>query len=284
LELGKASARLLERNGDDLAVLALLGPLELALDVAQVELLLRHHALQRRDVLGPVEAAEVGLELVVGQALDGVDRRERDGAADVRGKLCHHLAIAAELFRAAREVRLDLRRHGLRLHAEAVDPFGEDPRMALLVAMVDLHRTVQLALRLHLAEQALQTDHAGGLADAVLLQDERMGLRVADDLAEAVVVDVDGVLGFSHRFLLPLFGGPVAAPAVPRPRALTAPRNARSSPCNASRSIASGSSSHCRKRPSSDPTDMTARRRRRPAPGTPPRAPAPHPPRLPHTT
>src|SRR5215469_5088147 len=238
LELGKAGARLLERHGDDLAVLALLGPLELALDVAQVELLLRHHALQRLDVLGPVEAAEVGLELVVGQALDGVDCRERDDAADVRGKLCHHFAIAAELFRAAREVRLDLRRHGLGLHAEAVDPFGEDPRMALLVAMVDLHRAVQLALRLHLAEQALQTDHAGVLADAVLLQDERMGLGVANDLAEGVVVDVDGVVGFSHRLVLLLFGGPVAAPAVPR----TAPRNLRSSSCNASRSIASGSS------------------------------------------
>src|SRR5262245_31933688 len=232
-EFGKASARLLERHGDDLAVLAFLGPLELALDVAQVELLLRHHALQRLDVLGPVEAAEMGLELIVGQALDGVDRRERDDAADVRGKLCHHLAIAPELFRAAREVRLDLRRHRLGLHAEAVDPFVEDPLMALLVAMVDLHRAVQLALRLHLAEQALQTDHAGVLADAVLLQDERMGLRVADDLAEAVVVDVDRILGFSHRFVPFLFGGaaaasplpPVCVPAVPGAAGRAAPRD-----------------------------------------------------------
>src|SRR5262249_5596331 len=80
LELGEASAGLLERHGDDLAVLAFLGALELALDVAQMELLLRHHALQRRDVLAPVEAAEMGLELIVGQALDGIDRRERDDA------------------------------------------------------------------------------------------------------------------------------------------------------------------------------------------------------------
>src|SRR5262249_17140385 len=139
LELGKASARLLERHGDDLPVPALPGPLELVLAVAQVELLLRHHALQRLDVLGPVEAAEVGLELVVGQALDGVDCRERDDAADVRGKLCHHFAIAAELFRAAREVGLDLRRHGLGLDAEAVDPVAEEPRMAPPLPMVGLH-------------------------------------------------------------------------------------------------------------------------------------------------
>src|SRR5262249_9978010 len=103
LELGEAGARLLERHGDDLGVLAFLGPLELALDVAQVELLLRHHALQRLDVLGPVEAAEMGFELIVGQALDRIDGRERDDAADVRGKLCHHLAVAAELFRTVRE-------------------------------------------------------------------------------------------------------------------------------------------------------------------------------------
>src|SRR5262245_39182243 len=89
LELGEASARLLERLNDDVAVLALLHTLQLALDVAQVELLLRHDALQRRDVLAPVEAAEMGLELVVGQALDGIDRGERDDAADVRGKLLH---------------------------------------------------------------------------------------------------------------------------------------------------------------------------------------------------
>src|SRR5215471_10782755 len=83
LELGEASAGLLERHRDDLAVLAFLGALELAFDVAQMELLLRHHALQCRDVLAPVEAAEMGLELIVGQALDGIDRRERDDAADV---------------------------------------------------------------------------------------------------------------------------------------------------------------------------------------------------------
>src|SRR5262249_30743533 len=194
LELGESRARLLERRGDERPVLALLGLLQLTLDVAQVEPLLRHHALERLDVLGAIEAAEMGLELVVGQPLDDVDGREGDDAPDVLRELRHHLAVAAELLRAVREISLDLGRHGVGLDAEAVDPVGEHPRVPLLVTMVDLHRAMQLPHRLHLAEEALEADDSGVLADAVLLEDECVRLGMANDLAEAGQVEVDGVV------------------------------------------------------------------------------------------
>src|SRR5262245_43309846 len=177
-ELREALARLLERDGDERAVVAALGPLELVLDVAQVELLLRHHALEHLPVRRAIEHAEMGLELVEGEALDGVDGRERDDAAGLGRKLLEHLTGAPELLRAVREVCLDLRRHRLGLDAQPVDPVGEDLRVPLLVAMVDLHRAVQVALGLHLAEQALQADDTGVLPDAVLLQDDGVRLRM----------------------------------------------------------------------------------------------------------
>src|SRR5262245_24644973 len=219
-ELREALARLLERDGDERAVLAALGPLELVLDVAQMELLLRHHTLEHLPVRRTIEHAEMGLELVVGEALDGVDGRERDDAPGLGRELLEQLAGAPELLRAAREVRLDLGRHRLGLDAQTVDPVGEHPRVSLLVAVVDLHCAVEIALGLHLAEQPLQADDAGVLADAVLLEDEGVGLRVTDYLAEAGEVDVDGVAGvgsgFSHRPLLLWFGGPVASSTAPR--------------------------------------------------------------------
>src|SRR5262245_21427889 len=227
LELDKPCARLLERRRDEVRVLALLRPIELTLDVAQVELLLRHHALERLDVLTTVQGEQVRLELVVREPLNRIDGRERDDPPELGRHLLEQLPVPAKLLGAAREVALHLRRHGFRLDAEPVDPVGEDARVTVLVAVVDLHGTVELALRLHLAEQALQTDHAGVLADAVLLQDQRMGARMTDDFTEAGDVDVDGVvgpdLGFSHRFVLLLFGGPVASPSVPRGPAASAP-------------------------------------------------------------
>src|SRR4029453_8807945 len=258
-ELCEALARLLEGDRDERAVLAALGPLELVLDVAQMELLLRHHPLDPLAGRPPIQHAEMGLELVEGEALDGVDGSERDDAAGLGRELLEELPIAPEVLRAVREVRLDLGGHRLRLDAPGGDPVGEHLRVPLLVAMVDLHRAVEISLRLHLAEQALQADDAGVLADAVLLQDERVGLRVAHDFAEAGEVDVDRVLddplGFSHLFVLLLFGGPAAALAAPA-------RRARIPSCRSSRPTASGSSSHCRKMPSSAATVMTASRRR----------------------
>ena len=56
-------------------------PRQLGLDVAQVELLLGHHAFERGHVAGPIEREEVGLELRVGEPLDRVDRREDEDAA-----------------------------------------------------------------------------------------------------------------------------------------------------------------------------------------------------------
>src|SRR5262245_1781799 len=271
LELDEACARLLERRPDEVRVLALLRAIELALDVAQVELLLRHHALERLDVLTTVQGEQVRLELVVREPLDRIDRRERDDPSQVGRHLLEQLPVPAKLLGAAREVALHLHRHGFRLDAEPVDPVGEDARVTVLVAVVDLHGTVELALRLHLAEQALQTDHASVLADAVLLQDQRMGARMVDDFTEAGEVDVDGVVAsvLSHRFVPFLFGGPAAAPIAPRrtmARALS--RRARSSALRASRLIASGSRSHWRKIPSSAATEMTARRCRWAASGT----------------
>src|SRR5262245_49417737 len=118
-ELGEALARLLDRDGDERAVLAALGPLELVLDVAQVELLLRHHALEHLPVRRTIEDAEMGLELVEGQALDGVDGRERDDAAGLGGALLEQLAVGPALLGAVRGVRLDLGRHGVRPDAHA---------------------------------------------------------------------------------------------------------------------------------------------------------------------
>src|SRR5688572_8216661 len=83
LEDLEARARLLERDRDERAVLALHLPLELLLDVAQMELLLVDHALQDLAVLTPVEAGEVEVELVVGQPLDRVDAGEDDDAPHV---------------------------------------------------------------------------------------------------------------------------------------------------------------------------------------------------------
>src|SRR5262245_22955080 len=118
-ELREALARLLERDGDEGAVLAALGPLELVLDVAQVELLLCHHALEHLPVRRAIEDTEMGLELVVGEALDGVDGRERDDATGLGGELLEQLAVGPELLGAVREVRLDLGRHGVRPDAHA---------------------------------------------------------------------------------------------------------------------------------------------------------------------
>src|SRR4030095_377813 len=146
VELREALPRLLDCEGEEGGVLTLLRPLELVLDVAQVKLLLRHDPLERLPVLGTVEHAEVGFELVVGQALDGIDRGEGDDTPDVGRELLEELAVAAEVLRPVREVRLHLGRHRLGLDAEAVDPVREDLRMALLVAVVDLHRAVQVAL------------------------------------------------------------------------------------------------------------------------------------------
>src|SRR4029450_10266981 len=84
-ELCEALARLLEGDRDERAVLAALGALELVLDVAQMELLLRHHALEHLAVRPPIQHAEMGLELVEGEALDGVDGSERDDAAGLGG-------------------------------------------------------------------------------------------------------------------------------------------------------------------------------------------------------
>src|SRR4029450_9588032 len=222
VELREPLPSLLDCDGDERAVLALLRPVELVLDVAQVKLLLRHHALEGLAVLGAIEHAEVRLELGGGQPFDGVDSGERDDAPDVGRELLQELAIAPEVLRAVREVRLDLRGHGFRLDAETVDPVREDLGVSLLVAIMDLHRAVQVALGLHLPQQPLEADHAGVLADAVLLEDQGVRLRVADDFAEAGEVDVDRVVGarsgFSHRFLLPSFGGPRASSTPPRPR------------------------------------------------------------------
>src|SRR5262249_47623076 len=120
-------------------------------------------------------------------------------------------AVAMELLWAVREVTLDLDWHRLRLDAEAIDPVGEDARMPVLVAVVDLHRAVQLSLGLHLGEQALQADDAGVLADAVLLEDERVRARIPHDLAKPREIDVDGILLLSHRYGLPWDGAPCGA-------------------------------------------------------------------------
>src|SRR5262249_15086334 len=157
-ELREAHAGLLDRHRHDVAVFALLRAAELVLDVAQMEPLLRHHAFQRLAILAAIERAEVRLELVVRQALDGGDRGERHDPPDVRRQLLRELAVATELLRAVREEGLDLVRHRLRLDAQAIDPVGEDARVPSLVAMVDLHRLVQLAFRAHLVEQASQAD------------------------------------------------------------------------------------------------------------------------------
>src|SRR5262245_13453533 len=143
-ELREALPGLLDGDRDEPAVLTLLRPLELVLDIAQVELLLRHDAFQHLTVLATIQDAEVRFELRVGQALDGVNRRERDDAPDVGRELLEELTIAPKFLGAAREVRLHLRRHRLGLDPETVDPVGEDLGMPLLVAVVDLHRVVQI--------------------------------------------------------------------------------------------------------------------------------------------
>src|SRR5262245_33467156 len=155
-ELREPGARLLDRHRDELAVLALLRPAELLLDIAQVELLLRHHALERLAVLAAIEHPEVGLELIEGEPLHRVDGGEGDDASQVCRHLLEQRAVAAELLWAVREEALDLRGHRLGLDAQAVDPVREDLGVPLLVAEVNLHRAMQVALGAHLAEEPLQ--------------------------------------------------------------------------------------------------------------------------------
>src|SRR6202795_2681061 len=83
LEHREPRLRLLERRGDERALLARRLPLELVLDVGQVELLLVDDALEHLAVLAPIEAREVDVELVVGEALDGVDAGEDDDPPEI---------------------------------------------------------------------------------------------------------------------------------------------------------------------------------------------------------
>src|SRR5204863_5464867 len=103
LEFREACARLLERHGDEGAVLARHLPLELALDVAQVELLLVDDALEHLAVLAFVEAREVDVELVVGDALDRVDAGEDEDAAHLRRQRLRELPLRGELLGTVRE-------------------------------------------------------------------------------------------------------------------------------------------------------------------------------------
>src|SRR5690349_739293 len=126
LELGEPLPRLLERRADRGRVLAVLLPLELGLDVAQVELLLVHHAGERVDVLAPVEREQVVLELRVREPLDRVDRREDDDAAERRRELREERPPLEKLVRAAREERLDVVRERRRRDAESLHPAAEE--------------------------------------------------------------------------------------------------------------------------------------------------------------
>src|SRR5882672_2221061 len=103
LEDREARLRLVEAHRDERAVLAVHLPLELVLDVGEVELLLVDDALEQVAVLFAVEAREVDVELVVGEPLDGVDAREDDDAAHVGRELLDELALRRELLRAVRE-------------------------------------------------------------------------------------------------------------------------------------------------------------------------------------
>src|SRR5262245_64601628 len=126
LELDEAGARLLERRPDEVRVLALLCAIELTLDVAQVELLLGHHALERLDILAAIEGEQVRLELVVREPLDRIYRGKRDDPPQVGRHLLEQLPVPAKLLGAAREVALHLHRHGFRLDADPVETVSGD--------------------------------------------------------------------------------------------------------------------------------------------------------------
>src|SRR6185503_13483700 len=110
LEDLEARLGLLDAQRDERGVLALHLPLELVLDVAQVELLLVDDALEELAILTSVEAGEVDVELVVGDALDGVDTGEDHDAAHLGRQLLDHLPLRGELLRAVREEPFDVGR------------------------------------------------------------------------------------------------------------------------------------------------------------------------------